>query len=58
MRRNIMPLILGSERALFDRYIVEAELTVDDFKIAKERDAPGATAALAESGLSRGHDSD
>ncbi len=36
-----MSLILGSERALFDRYIVEAELNVDDFKIAKERDAPG-----------------
>ena len=36
-----MPLIFGSERALFDRCIVEAELNVDDFKIAKERDAAG-----------------
>ena len=35
-----MSLILGSERALFDRYIVEAELDVDDFKITKESDAP------------------
>ena len=38
-----MSLILGRERALFDRHIVEAELNVDDFKITKERDAPGAT---------------
>ena len=36
-----MPLILGSERALFDRYIVEAELNVDDFEITKESDAIG-----------------
>lgn len=36
-----MSLILGSERALFDRCIVEADLTVDDFKITKETDAPG-----------------
>ena len=36
-----MSLILGSERALFDRYIVAAELNVDDFEITKERDAPG-----------------
>ena len=36
-----MPLILGSERALFDRYIVEAQLNVDDFKVSKETDAPG-----------------
>ena len=35
-----MSLILVSERALFDRCIVEAELNVDDFKITKERDAP------------------
>ncbi len=38
-----MSLILGSERALFDRHIVEAELNVDDFEITKERDAPGTT---------------
>ena len=38
-----MSLILGSERALFDRHIVEADLDVDDFKITKERDAPGTT---------------
>ena len=36
-----MALILGSERALFDRYIVAAELNVDDFEITKESDAPG-----------------
>ena len=38
-----MSLILGSERKLFDRHIVEADLNVDDFKITKERDAPGIT---------------
>ena len=38
-----MSLILGSERALFDRYIVNAKLNVDDFEITKERDAPGTT---------------
>lgn len=38
-----MSVILGSERALFDRYIVEAELNVDDFDITKESDAPGDT---------------
>ncbi len=37
-----MSLILGRERALFDRHIVEADLNVDDFEITKERDAPGA----------------
>ncbi len=36
-----MSLILGSERALFDRHIVQADLDVDDFEITKERDAPG-----------------
>ena len=41
MRRNIMSLILGSERALFDRHIVEADLSVDDFEITLERDTPG-----------------
>ncbi len=35
-----MSLILGSERALFDRHIVEADLNVDDFEITLERDAP------------------
>jgi len=34
-----MAVILGSERALFNRYIVEADLNVDDFKIGKESDA-------------------
>ncbi len=38
-----MSLILGRERALFDRHIVEADLNVDDFEITKERDAPGIT---------------
>ncbi len=38
-----MSLILGSERSLFDRYIVKAELNVDDFEITKERDVPGTT---------------
>ncbi len=36
-----MSLILGSERKLFDRHIVEADLNVDDFEITKEIDAPG-----------------
>ncbi len=36
-----MYLILGSERANFDHYIVEAELSVDAFEIKKEDDAPG-----------------
>lgn len=36
-----MSLILGSERALFNRCIIEAKLNVDDFKVTKERDAPG-----------------
>ena len=38
-----MSLILGSERALFDRHIVEADLDVGDFEITKEIDAPGTT---------------
>jgi len=38
-----MSLILGRERALFDRHIVKADLNVDDFEITKERDAPGTT---------------
>ncbi len=38
-----MPLILGSERKLFNRHILEANLDVDDFEISKERDAPGIT---------------
>ena len=38
-----MSLILGSERSLFNRYIVKAELKIDDFEITKERDAPGTT---------------
>ncbi len=38
-----MSLILGSERKLFNRHILEANLDVDDFEITKERDAPGIT---------------
>ncbi len=38
-----MSLILGSERALFDRHIVEADLNVDDFEITKESDVPETT---------------
>ncbi len=38
-----MSLILGTERALIDRHIVEADLNVDDFEITKEIDAPGTT---------------
>jgi len=38
-----MSLILGSERKLFDRHIVEADLNADDFEITKERDVPGIT---------------
>jgi len=38
-----MSLILGSERKLFDRHIVETDLNADDFEITKERDAPGTT---------------
>ncbi len=38
-----MSLILGSERALFDRHIVKADLNVDNFEITKDRDAPGTT---------------
>ena len=37
-----MSLILGSERALFNRHIIEAQLNVDNFEITKEEDAPGA----------------
>jgi len=38
-----MSLILGSERKLFDRHIVEADLNADNFEITKETDAPGIT---------------
>ena len=38
-----MSLIDDSERALFNRHIVEAQLNVDNFEITKERDALGAT---------------
>ncbi|MFB3081857.1 MAG: hypothetical protein ACE1Z4_00125 [Gammaproteobacteria bacterium] len=38
-----MSQILGSERALFDRHIIEANLIMYDFEITKEEDAPGAT---------------
>ena len=38
-----MSLILGSERKLFDRHIVETDLNADDFEITKETDAPGIT---------------
>ena len=36
-----MPLMHASERVLFDRVIVEAELDVDDFEITKEKELPG-----------------
>ncbi len=35
--------IFGSQRALFDKAIVEAKLNIDDFEITKEKDTPGAT---------------
>ena len=38
-----MSVILGSERSLFDRHIIAANLNVDDFEINKESDAPGTT---------------
>ncbi len=38
-----MSLIHDSERALYNRRIVEAQLNVDNFEITKESDAPGAT---------------
>ncbi len=38
-----MSLILGSERELFDRHIVTANLSIGDFQITKERDAPATT---------------
>ncbi len=38
-----MSLILGSERALFDLHIVEADLNMYDFQITKEIDSPGTT---------------
>ena len=38
-----MPLIHGSERVQFDRCIVKAGLNVDEFNIARERDAPVST---------------
>ncbi len=40
---HITSLIDDSERALFNRHIVEAQLNADNFEITKERDAPGAT---------------
>ncbi len=36
-----MYMVLGSERANFDHYIVEAELNVDAFEISKGEDVPG-----------------
>ncbi len=36
-----MSLILGSERLLYNRVIVEANLNVDAFEIKKEEDEPG-----------------
>jgi len=35
-----MSQILGSERALYNRVIVEAKLNVDAFEITKEEDVP------------------
>lgn len=37
-----MHLVLGSERALYNHYIVEAELRIEDFEVGKEHDVPGA----------------
>jgi hypothetical protein len=37
-----MSIILGSERALYNHYIVEAHLNTDDFEVSKEHDVPGA----------------
>jgi len=37
-----MTLVLGSERTLFDRHIIETDLNINNFEITKERDAPGA----------------
>lgn len=36
-----MYLVLGSERALYNHYIVEAQLKVADFEVVKEHDVPG-----------------
>ena len=36
-----MSMILGSERLLYNRVIVEADLNVDAFEITKEEDVPG-----------------
>lgn len=36
-----MHLILGSERALYNHYIVELRLDAHDFEISKEHDVPG-----------------
>lgn len=36
-----MYLVLGSERALYNHYIVEARLKVTDFEVGKEHDVPG-----------------
>ncbi len=41
-----MSQILGSERALFDRHIIEADFNVDDFEITKQEDAPGTTTLI------------
>ena len=41
-----MSVILGSERSLFDRHIIAANLNVDDFQTTKERDAPGTTTMI------------
>ena len=35
--------ILGSQRALFDKVIVEANLNVGNFRITKEKNTPGTT---------------
>ena len=36
-----MSIILGSERALYNHYIVEVQLEIDDFEVGKEHDVPG-----------------
>ncbi len=41
-----MSLVLGSERTLFDRHIIEADLNINNFEITKESDASGAKKLL------------
>ncbi len=36
-----MSIILGSERALYNHYIIEVQLSIDDFDVSKQHDIPG-----------------